>query len=63
MSKYVVTYEYLSGADFAFHKSMVVTADVKATIIRLLDIDCGARSFSHSVQVNNISCDDCTEDT
>jgi len=59
--KYVVTYDYLSGADFGFHTDRVVTEDVKGVIIKLLDADFGAKRWTcgNPLQVNAIRWDEC----
>ena len=52
---YVVSYEYLSGADFAWHRRVEIAEDPVEKIKELVDSDFGAYSNSNSPQVRNIT--------
>ena len=52
---YVVSYEYLSGADFAWHRRVEIAEDPVEKIKELLDSDFGAESNSIGPQVRNLT--------
>lgn len=53
--RFIVTYDYLSGEDFGWHRATLITSDAKKAIEKLLDKTYGAsRQAMVPTHVNNI---------